>query len=117
MSDRDAGMFLRDIVQAIEKIERYTTGLDYAAFSENDMAVDAVIRNFEIIGEAASHVPHDIRKLNDRIPWDKMKAMRNVMIHEYFGVDLETVWKTVKDALPRLKKEILGVICGDGREL
>ena len=110
MSDRDSSVFLQDILQAIVKIERYTDGLSYEEFTVNDMAIDAVIRNFEIIGEAASHVPEAVRQRNAAIPWDKMKAMRNIMIHEYFGVDLETVWKTVKMSLPALKQEIAELI-------
>lgn len=106
MSDRNQAVFLQDILQAITKIERYTNSLSYDEFCRNDMAVDAVIRNFEIIGEAATHVADEVKSRNAAIPWDKMKAMRNIMIHEYFGVDLETVWKTIKDALPELKREI-----------
>ena len=98
MPDRDHSVFLRDIVEAIGKIDRYTSGMTYEEFIQNEMAVDAVIRNFEIIGEAASHVPEAIRTKHNGIPWDKMKAMRNIMIHEYFGVDLETVWKTAPRA-------------------
>lgn len=81
----------------------------YDEFTRNEMAVDAVIRNFEIIGEAASHVPGEIKTKHPAVPWDKMKAMRNIMIHEYFGVDLETLWKTAKESLPALRKEIAGI--------
>ena len=108
MPDRDHSVFLRDIVDAIGKIDRYTSGMTFEEFVQNEMAVDAVIRNFEIIGEAASHVPAAIRMKYAGVPWDKMKAMRNIMIHEYFGVDLETLWKTAKESLPSLRKEIAG---------
>ena len=109
MPDRDHSVFLRDIVDAIGKIDRYTAGMTYEEFIQNEMAVDAVIRNFEIIGEAASHVPGAIRAKHPAIPWEKMKAMRNIMIHEYFGVDLETLWKTAKESLPALRAEINGI--------
>lgn len=109
MPDRDHSVFLRDIVEAIGKIERYTAGMTYEEFILNEMAVDAVIRNFEIIGEAASHVPEVVRTQHNGIPWDKMKAMRNIMIHEYFGVDLETVWKTARQSLPALRKSIVEI--------
>lgn len=110
MPERDPSLFLQDMLQAIAKIERYTDGLTYEEFCGNDMAIDAVIRNFEIIGEAASHVSDAVRGNSVEVPWDKMKAMRNIMIHEYFGVDLETVWKTVKMSLPALKQEIAALI-------
>jgi len=106
MSKRDHSIFPQDILGSLDKSEKYTGNLTYDEFCMNSMVVDAVVRNFEIIGEAAGHIPTDIRDHYRSIPWDKMKAMRNIMIHEYFGVDLETVWKTAKDALPGLKNEI-----------
>ncbi len=106
MSERDQTVFLQDIVAAISKIQRFTAGMTYEEFVKNEMAVDAVIRNFEIIGEAASHVPEHTKRGNADIPWDKMKAMRNILIHEYFGVDTETVWKTAIESLPKLKDAV-----------
>jgi uncharacterized protein with HEPN domain len=68
--------------------------------------IDAVIRNLEIIGEAATHMPADIISMYPEIPWRKMKTMRNVLIHEYFGVDVEVIWKTVSDDLPGLNSKL-----------
>ncbi len=68
--------------------------------------IDAVIRNFEIIGEAATNVPEDIQAKNSEIPWYQLKGMRNILIHEYFGVDNAVLWETVKDDLPPLRLKI-----------
>lgn len=106
MSERNYRLFLRDILDSISKIESYTTGVDFKKFRVNNMLIDAVIRNFEIIGEAASNVPETIQDKYSKIPWSKMKAMRNLVIHEYFGVDLSITWKTAKKSLPKLKKQI-----------
>ncbi len=69
--------------------------------------VDAVIRNFEIIGEASVHIPHAFRSANPDIPWKQMTAMRNILIHEYFGVNLGTIWQTVEIRLPTLEQQLL----------
>lgn len=107
MSEREDGLFLSDILSSIEKIEKFTLELSYEDFLKNDMALDAVLRNFEIIGEASTHVSEETRLKYPGIPWGKMKSMRNILIHEYFGVDFEIIWKTLKGSLPELKKEII----------
>jgi len=89
-----------DILEAIDKIERYTHGLDFAAWQNDEKTVDAVIRNFEVIGEASSHLPIEIQEQYEDVPWGMMKGIRNILSHEYFGVDLEILWKTVKEDLP-----------------
>jgi len=99
---RNSKLYLKDILEAIEKINNYTKNLSFEEFSQNTMIVDAVIRNFEIIGEATKHIPEEIRKFHSKIPWKEMAGMRDKMIHEYFGVDLEIVWKTIKIRLPQI---------------
>jgi len=99
---RNLKLYLKDILEAIEKINNYTKSLSFEEFSQNTMIVDAVIRNFEIIGEATKHIPEEIRKFHSEIPWKEMAGMRDKMIHEYFGVDLEIVWKTIKIRLPQI---------------
>lgn len=96
-----------DIIEAINKIERYITGIDFAAWQHDEKTVDAVIRNIEVIGEASSHLPIEIQEQYKDVPWGMMKGIRNILAHEYFGVDLEIIWKTVKDDLPILKKRLL----------
>ena len=89
-----------DIIEAIDKIERYTRGIDFDEWQQDEKTVDAVIRNIEVIGEASSHLPIEIQEQYKDIPWSMMKGIRNVVAHEYFGIDLEIVWKTVKEDLP-----------------
>ena len=96
-----------DIIEAIDKIERYTRGIDFDEWQQDEKTVDAVIRNIEVIGEASSQLPIEIQEQYKDIPWSMMKGIRNVVAHEYFGIDLEIVWKTVKEDLPVLK-ELLG---------
>ena len=96
-----------DIIEAIDKVERYTLGIDFATWQKDEKTVDAVIRNLEVIGEAASHLPIEIQEQYKDVPWGMMTGIRNILAHEYFGVDLEIVWKTVKEDLPNLKKRLL----------
>jgi len=93
-----------DIIEAIEKIDRYTCGINFDEWRQDEKTVDAVVRNIEVIGEAASHLPIEIQEQYQDIPWNMMKGIRNVLAHEYFGIDLKIVWKTVKNDLPVLKK-------------
>lgn len=95
--------YLRHILDAIEKIERYVAEADYEVFSSNDMMIDAVVRELEIIGEAARNLSDAFVSAHPDIPWHRVKAMRNVLIHEYFGVNLKIVWDTCHSNVPRLK--------------
>jgi len=79
-------------------------------FKSNELVIDAIIRNFEIIGEASNRVPASIQSIHPDIPWRKMTGLRNVLIHEYFGVDLNAVWKTIHNDLPALKQQLLLLI-------
>lgn len=110
MSSRDWLFRVNDILEAIEKIERYLKKTSLSEFKKNDLISDAIIRNFEIIGEASKNVPVAIRKKYSNIPWSQMNGMRNVLIHEYFGVDLETVWHTAKHHLPPLREQLVLLI-------
>ena len=96
-----------DILEAIGKIERYTYGFDFDAWQNDEKTIDAVIRNLEIIGEASSHLPIEIQEQYEDVPWGMMKGIRNILAHEYFGVDLEILWKTIKQDLPNLKKRLI----------
>ena len=103
---RDYILFIEDIVEMIEKIERYTHGKSFKNFAKDEMAIDAVIRNFEIIGEAARHLSENFRKKHPEVPWEKIFGMRNRLVHDYLGVDLDVVWDTVNNFVPVLKKQI-----------
>jgi uncharacterized protein with HEPN domain len=100
-------LIIDDIVNAIDKIERYTSDLEFTSWQNDERTVDAVIRNLEVIGEAAAHLPTEVQEQFEEVPWGMMKGIRNILAHEYFGVDLEIVWKTVKEDLPLLKKLLL----------
>ena len=106
MSKRDVRLFLYDILECIEKIERYTRDLRFDEFVRNDLVVDAVIRNLEIIGEAVKNIPEDIRSKYPDIPWRQIVGFRNIVIHHYFGVDLSIVWTVIKRHLKELKPKI-----------
>jgi uncharacterized protein with HEPN domain len=88
---------------AIAKIERYLAGADYQTFAGNDMMIDAVIREMEIIGEAARNLSPSFVEEHSEMPWSRIKRMRNILIHEYFGVNLKVVWDTSRSNLPQLK--------------
>lgn len=100
---KDELVYVRHIVDAIAAIEQFTAGHDYASFSINKMTQDAVIRELEIIGEASKRLSEAFKLSLPDIPWKNIAGMRDKLIHDYFGVNLEAVWKTVQDDLPPLK--------------
>jgi len=106
MKERSYRMFAEDILEAMDKIERYTRGLTYETFVKNEMVVDAVMRNLEIIGEASRNIPEDIRGKYPDIPWKRMVGLRNIAIHKYFGVDLGIVWEIITRNLPETRPMI-----------
>ena len=112
MKRKNHKLFVEDILEAIDKIERYTKGLTYETLMKNDMAIDAVIRNLEIIGEASRNIPEDVRGKHPEIPWKRMIGLRNIAIHEYFGVDLSIVWEIITSNLPEMKPKIGAMLKG-----
>lgn len=106
MSKRNITLYLDDITTSIDKIETYTKGLSYDSFSNDPKTVDAVVRNLEIIGEAAKNIPKEIRVKYPEIPWKPIMGTRDKVIHEYFGIDLEILWKTLQEDIPQLKVQI-----------
>ena len=107
---RDYKVYLDDIYEAAKKIEKYVNDLTYAQFQQNELVLDAVIRNLEIIGEASKNVPQNIKTQFSDIEWGKLSGLRNILIHEYFGVDSEILWDIVSNKIPKLKKEIFKVL-------
>ena len=91
MPSRNWFMYAQDILTCIAKIEQYTAGLDYAHFEADERTVDAVLRNLEIIGEAARQIPRDVKAAHPDLPWTEMQTMRNIVIHEYHGVNLQII--------------------------
>jgi len=109
-SKREYILFIEDILQAIEEIEKYTGHTYYDEFSKNEMAVDAVIRNFEVIGEAVNYIPDNIKTKYPEVEWSETVGFRNVLIHNYFGIDVEAVWDTLKENIPGFKFHIKKVL-------
>ena len=103
---KDNTVYLRHIVDAIETIEGFLENAREEEFYKNKLLQDGVIRNLEIIGEAAKHVPARLRDKCPGVEWNKVAGMRDVLIHNYFGVDLEIVWRVVEKRLPKLKRQI-----------
>ena len=101
---KDELVYVRHIVDAITTIEQFTAGHDYASFAKNKLIQDAVIRELEIIGEASKRLSEAFKLSLPDVPWKNIAAMRDKLIHDYFGVNLEAVWKTVHDDLPPLKE-------------
>lgn len=102
MPPREASDRIGEILEAIDKIERYTEGMDLDGFRADERTIDAVLHNLTVIGEAANHVPDEVQTRHPGIPWKRMRGMRNVVVHEYFGVSLEIIWETVWNDLPPL---------------
>ena len=107
---REIADYLGDILSAIVEVEEFTRGMSYDAFIVDKRTINAVIRSLEVLGEATKHIPAGFRKKHPDIPWSKMAGMRDVLIHDYMGVDLKTVWKVAQERLPEIKPlvEILG---------
>jgi uncharacterized protein with HEPN domain len=103
MSNRSIFLLIEDIWEAIEKIERYTNGMTQDTFQEDEKTSDAVVRNFEVIGEAAGRLPEDFTNRYSEIEWSKIVGLRNRIVHEYFGVDLEIIWQILQNDLPAFK--------------
>lgn len=103
---RNHSLYLKDILEAMEAIEQFVADMNYESFSKNDMVSSAVIRKFEIIGEAAKALHDSIKQEDPEIPWREMAGMRDKLIHFYFGVKHELVWQTIKDVIPQVKPQI-----------
>lgn len=102
-------MFLEHILESIEHIKNYVAGQTYTRFKESVQLQDCLIRRLEIIGEAIKNLPDDLRNNHPQVPWKNIAGMRDMLIHEYFGVDLELTWKVVTKEIPKLKKQILAI--------
>ncbi len=113
---RDA-VYLRHMLAAVAKIGRYTRDLTRETFGRDDMAVDAVVRELEILGEAARNVSPAFRAAHPELPFAGMIGMRNRLIHAYFGVDLDVVWQTCEADLPGLRRTLEELLRQEGEEL
>ncbi|MDP1689107.1 MAG: DUF86 domain-containing protein [bacterium] len=108
--EKDPKIYLEHILDSINAIQSYTLERTRETFLNSLMEQDAVIRRFEIIGEAAKNTPESFKNAHKDIPWSEMAGMRNALIHEYFIIDIIAVWDTTQEDLPKLKKQIEEVI-------
>ena len=107
---RDIRLYLQDVWESILAIEEYTKNLTEEGFHNNRQIQDAVIRRLEIVGEATKNIDDDFRKKHPDIPWKKMAGMRDILIHEYFGVNLKRLWQVIRMDLPGLKQKFVVIM-------
>ena len=106
MSKRQAELLIEDILESANKIISYTLNLSFEEFTENSMVIDAVIRNFEIIGEAANRLPESFKDNHSNIDWHRIRGFRNRIVHGYFGIDYSIVWQIKEQFLPDVVTEL-----------
>ncbi len=107
---RDYKVYLEDILEAIGKVREYTSGMSQATFFDDSKTVDAVVRNLEIIGEAVKNIPEDIRSRYPDVEWKKIGGLRDILIHEYFGIDVEIIWDILQVKLPILENQVKKIL-------
>ncbi len=110
MSKRSWEVIFQDMLDAIAKIEQYTQDMDFDTFVTSSMAIDAVVRNIEIVGEASRHLDDAFRNQYPEIPWQKIAGIRNRIVHEYFGVDVSIIWFIVEKELNPLKQQLQKIL-------
>lgn len=113
MSRREWKLFVEDIIESTELIEQYIEDLEFNDFSKDRKTIDAVVRNFEIIGEASKYIPDDIKGRYKDVDWIGIVGLRNKIAHEYFGISVEIVWNIVKQEMPKLIKQMKQILEGD----
>jgi uncharacterized protein with HEPN domain len=107
---RDWRFRVRDILSAVRAIESYTDGMTYDEFAADARTIDAVVRNLMTLGESTRWIPEQIREAHREVPWRTMRGVRNVVAHEYFGVDSEILWETVRSDLPPLVPQLEAIL-------
>ena len=110
MSNRDSLLLLQDMLESALRIKRYTNELDYESFISDDKTVDAVVRNFEIIGEAANRLDPGFKNTYQGIEWTRIRGFRNRIVHDYFGIDYRIVWTIIESYLNDLIERLSSII-------
>lgn len=106
MKRRDYRDYLQDILDAVDDVEVFVGDMSFEEFKKDRKTLNAVVRSIEIIGEASKKLPDSLKAKYKELPWKEMGGMRDKLIHAYFGMDTETIWKTIKENIPSLKKSI-----------
>jgi uncharacterized protein with HEPN domain len=106
---RDARLYLAEILAAADAVQGFVKGMEFDAFVQDDRTSSAVVRKFEIIGEASKNVPNAVKERHPEIPWKEMAGMRDRLIHSYFGVKYDLVWETIKVVIPKIRPMIAEV--------
>jgi len=107
---RNVTLYLMDILQNMRDAEEFILGMDYEQFKADKKTSNAVLRSIEVMGEASKHIPNEIRTRYTSVPWKEMAGMRDKLIHDYLGIDAETVWLVVKERIPSLKPVIEDIL-------
>ena len=110
MSERDSLLLIEDILESAQRIKRYTNEFDFESFLADEKTVDAVVRNFEIIGEAANRLGQDFRNSHPEFEWNRIRGLRNRIVHEYFGIDYRIVWTIIESYLDDLIESLSSII-------
>ncbi len=113
-SPRDWSLFLTDMQRFCSKIQRYSRGLSRQQFLEDELVFDAVLRNLELLGEAAKQIPIAIKESYPEVPWRRVAGLRDVLAHAYFGLEDETVWQIVTESVPSLADQLAQVALTEG---
>jgi uncharacterized protein with HEPN domain len=109
MSHRSIELLIQDLWEAVEKIERYTNGVDHDDFVQDEKTIDSVVRNFEIIGEVANRLPGDFRDQNPGIEWKKIIGLRHRIVHDYFDIDVEIIWQIIEQLISDFKGKLSSI--------
>ena len=112
MSERNWKLFVEDILESVELIESYIANMEFEDFKNDRKTIDAVVRNFEVIGEASRNVPDNVRNKYQNVDWKGIIGLRNRIAHEYFGLSVTIIWSIVTQEIPRLKKQMKQILAG-----